>query len=386
MVKTLPALLRYAAPAWLALAAGLLLACGTTGCISPLHKAIRADDPVAVRSALAQKNLEVNGSAYREGWTRSGLTPLGYAVQRGRTEAARALLDAGADVNVRMAWSPLAVTPLGIAAATGPLAMVQLLLERGAEVNAGYFLLPPLFVPFGVGNRTEIVAESPLLLALRAGHKDIVRALLGAGADVNLQASELASMRPDVYGPPVAGPPIQVAAAERDVDTVRLLLERGARVDAPVRTLLPMFPGPPGPPLRTEEPFSRWFLYTYDVQADVNTTAYYDILQMVLPQTRGSRPANAAVLFSTNVMVTLDGRACGAPPEGVDEIEPGTHTVEVKAVRLPRFTYANLRLEPGAIPAQSLTFEAGRYYLLKPVLERLGSGRLVPRGVELLCF
>lgn len=383
MVKTPSAPHHYGASAWLMLAAGLLLACGTSGCISPLRQAIRADDPAAVRSALAQKSLDVNGSAYRDGWTRNGLTPLGYAVQRSRVEAARALLDAGADVNVRMPWSPLAVTPLGIAAATGPLAMVQLLLERGADVNAGYFLLPPFFVPFGVGSRTEIVAESPLLLALRAGHKDIARALLEAGADANLQAPEFASMRPDVYGRPTEGPPIQVAAEGRDVDTVRLLLERGARVDAPVRVLLPMLPGPP---MRRTEPFSRWFVYTYDVHADVNTSAYYDILQMVLPQTRGNRPANAAVLFSTNVMVTIDGRACGAPPEGVDEITPGTHTVAVTAVRLPRFTYVNLRPEPGTIPPQSLTFEAGRYYLLKPVLERLGSGRLVPRGVELLCF
>jgi hypothetical protein len=359
----------------------LIVGCAT-GCVSPLGKAIRADDPQAVRDVLAQTKRNVNGRTYRNGHTFSGLTPLGSAVQQGRIAAARALIAAGADVNVQMAMGHLAVTPLGLAAGNGSVALVELLLEHGADVNAGQFMLRPLVFSFGRSGKRDVVARSPLLLAARAGHADVVRVLLAAGADVNLQAPCFVGAPSGAYGRPIEGPPLQAAAERREVATVELFLARGAQVAAPVRTLVPVYAGPP---IRVDEPFSSWFLYDYDVSRDADSAAYFDILQRVLPLTR-PRPAGAALLFSTNVMVTIDGVPCSAPPEGVNEIAPGVHTVEFKAVRLPRGLYVNVRMEEGAIPAQSVTFAAGRCYLFRPLLEREGKRKLVPTGVELLCF
>ena len=54
----------------------------------------------------------------------------------------------------------------------------------------------------------------PLVAAARAGHNDIVRFLLAAGADIN--AADF------------SGTPLMAAIAERRIETVKLLLEKGA--------------------------------------------------------------------------------------------------------------------------------------------------------------
>ena len=81
------------------------------------------------------------------------------------TDAARALINANADVN---AGFPGAGTPLSLAAANHSIAVAQLLLNRGADVNAN----APGF-------------DLPLVAAAKEGDLDMVKLLVEHGADVN---------------------------------------------------------------------------------------------------------------------------------------------------------------------------------------------------------
>jgi ankyrin repeat protein len=70
-----------------------------------------------------------------QAWSPDGFTPLSLACFFRREEAARLLLEAGADVRAA-ARNPMGVTPLHAASAARSLSLVRLLLEHGAEADA----------------------------------------------------------------------------------------------------------------------------------------------------------------------------------------------------------------------------------------------------------
>ncbi len=102
-------------------------------------------------------------------------SPAGYdaataaAAYRGSVEAIRALLDAGANVeppeNVKPRHSPLL-----LASMSGDLETVSLLLARGAHANP----------------RPNASGDSPISEAITFGRADVVRALIRAGAKIDL--------------------------------------------------------------------------------------------------------------------------------------------------------------------------------------------------------
>jgi len=96
-----------------------------------------------------------------------GETALAYVIIEDYLEAARFLLDLGANINTR---DNRAETPLIQAAGLGYLEMVALLLERGAEVNA----------------QNEDL-ETAIFKAVRYGYVEVCEALLVAGAEVQAQ-------------------------------------------------------------------------------------------------------------------------------------------------------------------------------------------------------
>ena len=96
-----------------------------------------------------------------------GETPLAYIVIENYLDAARFLLNAGADVNTR---DKSGETPLIQAAGLGYQEVVALLLEQGAEVN--------------IRNEDE---ETALSKAVRSGYSEICETLLVAGADIQTQ-------------------------------------------------------------------------------------------------------------------------------------------------------------------------------------------------------
>jgi uncharacterized protein len=78
---------------------------------------------------------ESDGLPAPNAWTPDGFTPLHIAAFARNTEAARKLLEAGADPNV-FATAPIArVTPLGTCAFAGADDVAELLLAHGADPN-----------------------------------------------------------------------------------------------------------------------------------------------------------------------------------------------------------------------------------------------------------
>jgi ankyrin repeat protein len=67
---------------------------------------------------------------------KEGSTPLHWAAWRGQVEAARLLLEAGADVNARNQNTHWGTTPLHAAAHGNQATVVQLLLAHGADLRA----------------------------------------------------------------------------------------------------------------------------------------------------------------------------------------------------------------------------------------------------------
>lgn len=126
------------------------------------------------------------------------------AAALGALEAARAQLDAGADVE---ACSPDGWPSLHLAAFFGQAAMVALLLERGSDVRR---------------MATSAQGNSALHAALAGqGGDDIIAALVTAGSDVN---------QPDVH----AVRPVHLAAARGNLRALERLTDAGAQLDAPL--------------------------------------------------------------------------------------------------------------------------------------------------------
>lgn len=96
-----------------------------------------------------------------------GMTALMVAAEEGYTDIAKALIDAGADVNMRKGGRNDGYTALMIAVENGHPAIVKLLIKAGADVNAetGYY--------------PHITA---LDIAKSKGHTEIVNLLKAAGA------------------------------------------------------------------------------------------------------------------------------------------------------------------------------------------------------------
>jgi uncharacterized protein len=170
-----------------------------------------------------------------------GMTPLNYAARDGRTEEARLLLAAGADVELAEANG---IRPLLMALLNDKLPVARLLLAHGADVNGDDFWgRTPLFAAveyrnLDMNNRdmdsptTNFVDREPLLA--------MIAELIEHGADVNARTREVPPSRRwlyslgDVSWVDFTGQtPFLRAALSGDVAAMRLLLEHGADPNLP---------------------------------------------------------------------------------------------------------------------------------------------------------
>ena len=174
------------------LAVAVLVAVVSANGDSPLTKAVKANDTQAVR-ALVKTGADVN---VRSG---DGSTPLLWAVNNGAVEIARLLIANKAVVD---ATNDFGITPLLQASRVGDAAMVDLLLRSGANPSKAH--------PEG---------ETPLMAAARSGNVPAVRLLLTRGVDVNA-AEKVQNTTALMW-----------AAAEGHIDVVDVLLEAGADIN-----------------------------------------------------------------------------------------------------------------------------------------------------------
>ena len=125
------------------------------------------------------------------------------------TAAAIALLDAGADPGVKDRQGN---TPLHTASQRGNLPLVQSLLAHGASV------LTVNMAPEGAGRFAAAGGQTPLFLAARGGHLDVMKALLDAGSDPHYRA-------------PDGGSFLMAAVGSANVEAVRLAYKYDSDVD-----------------------------------------------------------------------------------------------------------------------------------------------------------
>jgi len=134
------------------------------GALLDIHEAAALGRTARIQELLAQDPGLVNAYS-QDGWT-----PLHLAALYSHTEAAKLLLDCGADVHALTEGIRFvsAGTPLHAAVAAGHADLATLLLDAGADPNT----------PDGDG-------YAPLHLAAATGNADAVRLLLQEGANPN---------------------------------------------------------------------------------------------------------------------------------------------------------------------------------------------------------
>ncbi|KAF7017686.1 unnamed protein product [Triticum aestivum] len=171
--------------------------------------------------AYLVEDLQVNVDATDE----SGETALSYAAVNGIVNIVRYLLDHGANPDKS---GPRRCTPLHMAVGQGHCEVVKVLLSKGADVNCYSDTGTPLHIAavFGLDdamkvlldhhadcNKAVCIADTPLIVALRAHRRKCVKLLIKAGADLKGLGS---------------ADPIIVAITEGLTDCLKCLLNAGA--------------------------------------------------------------------------------------------------------------------------------------------------------------
>jgi quinoprotein dehydrogenase-associated probable ABC transporter substrate-binding protein len=131
---------------------------------TPLMWASWGDNPALIAMLVAH-------GAKLDSTDKDGLTPLAIAAQNAKAKAARALLEAGADVNAPVAKG--GYTPLMLASISGSTELATTLIEHGAKVNL-----------------TNSGGVTALMIAAAGNRSNIVVLLLRSGADINAQSED----------------------------------------------------------------------------------------------------------------------------------------------------------------------------------------------------
>lgn len=159
-----------------------------------------------------------------------GMSALHFAAREGHFETLRALVEAGADVNLTTASDQM--TTLTLAVVNGRFDMAKYLLERGADPKpASAEQATALFVTMDTRWAPRGWYPAPVLDSEKVDYLELMGLMLDKGADINARMNGRMWMR--IVGP--GGGPVYTgetaflrAAQANDVPAMKFLLARGA--------------------------------------------------------------------------------------------------------------------------------------------------------------
>jgi ankyrin repeat protein len=178
----------------------------------------------------------VAAQASHSNFPKGGFTPLLFAAREGATNAARALADAGANVDLA---DPDGITPLSMAIINGHYDLAAMLIDKGANVNgADRVGRTPLFFATDMHTLEWLFSRPVPKASGELDSPDIVARLLDRGANVNARLTG----RPFILHHNATGnrtltegsTAFMKAATTSDLVLAKVLLERGA--DPNIRT------------------------------------------------------------------------------------------------------------------------------------------------------
>ena len=169
---------------------------------TPLHIAIEFGHTEIIR-ILIDAGADTEARTGRALQTYFGWTPLMFAAHWGNSEAIRLLTSAGADLNATEQGSRYPHSVLAIAAVEGNYLSAQQLIKLGANVNS----------------TSEDRSFTPIFLASRHNHVELVELLINNGASVNEGTK-------DSYTP------LHAAAISGNMRIAELLINNGAKIDS----------------------------------------------------------------------------------------------------------------------------------------------------------
>jgi ankyrin repeat protein len=162
-------------------------------------------------------------------FARGGWTALMYAAREGAVEGARALAEAGADVNLT---DPDGTTALVFAIINGHFDVAALLLDKGADPNvADSTGMAALYAAVDMHTLDTVLSLPPQRITGPIEAVDLAKLLLAHGADPNARLKSPVLQRHHNLGDVALGEgttPLMRAARASDADIVRLLLDAGA--------------------------------------------------------------------------------------------------------------------------------------------------------------
>jgi uncharacterized protein len=207
------------------------------------------DHPEAVKLLIA-RGADVNARTSNLAWSkdRFGLegvltilphgrwTPLMYAARQGSLEAARALVDAGAEVS---ALDPDRLTPAIIATMNGHYDVAAMLVNRGADPNiTDTSGMAVLYAAVDMNTLGEVYGRPGRKSTSTISALQLMKILLDHHADANAQLRSTTQQRAHTPGEPLLGEgttPLMRAAKNGDAAAIRLLLDHGADPALPQR-------------------------------------------------------------------------------------------------------------------------------------------------------
>lgn len=178
----------------------------------------------------------VAAQASHSNFPKGGFTPLLFAAREGAIDAARALADAGADLNL---GDPDSIGPLSMAIINGHYDLAAMLIDKGAQVNAGDRAgRTPLFFAADMHTLEWLFSRPVPRPSGELDSPDIVVKLLDKGANVNARLTG----RPFILHHNATGnrtltegaTALMKASTTSDVALMKILLDRGA--DPTIRT------------------------------------------------------------------------------------------------------------------------------------------------------